>query len=136
MDGAVLLVVWSEVSSTGACRQLGGARTWCWDGDLQESPHWLIFAGTRNSLAVQHPGLSTPTPGAQAQLLTREPRPHKPRGMALLFFVRFLVLFCFFLFVSLVFLGFFSFLGSFVCLVVYLYFCFSLIFVCLFLINR
>ena len=26
---SVLLVVWHEVSSTGACRQLGGARSWC-----------------------------------------------------------------------------------------------------------
>ena len=33
----VLLVVWPEVSSTGACRLLGGAGFWCQDGHLQES---------------------------------------------------------------------------------------------------
>ena len=32
----VLLVVWHEASSTGACRQLGGARSWSRDGDFQE----------------------------------------------------------------------------------------------------
>ena len=35
----VLLVVWCEVSSTGTCRQLAGAGSWCRDGYLQESTH-------------------------------------------------------------------------------------------------
>ena len=41
----VLLVVWCGAFSTGACRLLGGARSWSWDGDLWESSHWLIFPG-------------------------------------------------------------------------------------------
>ena len=28
----ILLVVWHEVARTGTCRQLTGARSWCWDG--------------------------------------------------------------------------------------------------------
>ena len=76
-----LLVVWHEVSGTGACRQLGGARSWCGDGYLQESSHQLIFPGLRNSLVVQHPGLGAPTPEAQVQPLAREPRACKVRSM-------------------------------------------------------
>ena len=33
----VLLVVWGEVSSTGACKQLGKAQSWCRDRYLWES---------------------------------------------------------------------------------------------------
>ena len=60
----VLLVVWHEVYSTGACKQLGGARSCCQDGYLQESTHKLIFLGSGNSLAVQCPGLGTLTNGS------------------------------------------------------------------------
>ena len=49
----VLLVVSCEVSCTGACRQGGGAGSWCRDGDLWVSSHQLIFRGPGNSLAVQ-----------------------------------------------------------------------------------
>ena len=35
----VLLVVWHVVSSTGACWQLGGARSWCRDGYLTPNGH-------------------------------------------------------------------------------------------------
>ena len=41
----VLLCVWPEAFSTGVFRQLHGAETSCWDGDLQVSSHWLIFPG-------------------------------------------------------------------------------------------
>ena len=50
----VLLLGWHEVSSTEACGQLCGARSWCWDGYLQESTSWLTFPRLRNSLVVQY----------------------------------------------------------------------------------
>ena len=34
---SVLLLVWCEPSSTGACRQLGGVGSWIRDGDLWAS---------------------------------------------------------------------------------------------------
>lgn len=77
----VLLVVWHELSSTGACRQLCGASSWCWYGYLWEHASWLIFPGPGNSLAVQCSGLGTTTPEAQAQSLTREPRTLKPQSV-------------------------------------------------------
>ena len=73
----VLLVVWHEVSSIGACGQLGEARSWIRDGDLWENSCQLIFPEAGNSLVVQHPELSTPTAESQAQSPTGEPRPRK-----------------------------------------------------------
>ena len=61
---SVLLVVCSEVSITGPCQQLGGVGSWCWDEDLWESSHWLIFPGAWNSLVIQWLVLSRePLPG-------------------------------------------------------------------------
>ena len=78
----VLLVVWCEAFSTGVCRQLRGARFWCWHEDIQETLHRLIYHRTWSSLLVQYLGLSTPTTGAQAWPLAWEIRPWKPRSMA------------------------------------------------------
>ena len=63
----VLLVFWSEASSTGACRQLVGARFWCWDEDLGENSQLLIFPVVWGSLLVQWSGLSAPTIGARPE---------------------------------------------------------------------
>ena len=38
----VRLVVWPEASSTGACRLLGEAKSWCQNGHLQESSSWYL----------------------------------------------------------------------------------------------
>ena len=78
----VLLVVWCGASSSGVCRQLGGAGPLCWDGDLWKSSHWLIFPGARNSLAFQRLGLSTLTLEAQVWPLAREQRPCQLHGGA------------------------------------------------------
>ena len=59
-----LFVVWSEVTSTGSCRQLNGVLYS--DRGLLESSHRLTFPGTGNSLVVQRPRLSAPSPEAQA----------------------------------------------------------------------
>ena len=78
----VLLVVWHEVSSTGAFRQLCGAWSLCWYGYLWEHACWLIFTGPGNSLVVQRPRLYIPNPEAQAWPLSREPRVHKLHSVA------------------------------------------------------
>ena len=44
----VLLVVWHEASSSGACRKLHGAGSWSRDGDFWESSPQLIFPGAGN----------------------------------------------------------------------------------------
>ena len=72
----VLLVVWPETSSTGVCRQLDRARSWCWDEDLWVASLWLIFPGVWDFLLVQRFGLRAPTTGAQARPLASEPRSH------------------------------------------------------------
>ena len=77
----VLLVVWSEASSTGACRQLGGAGSWCQHGEFWVNPRQLIFPGARDSLVVQHPGRGAPILEAPARPLAGEPRPHNPHSM-------------------------------------------------------
>ena len=43
---------------------------------LHESLRQLIFSGAGNSLVIQRPGLSAPTPEPQAWLLVKGPRPH------------------------------------------------------------
>ena len=57
----VLLVFWPEASSTGACRQLVGARSWCWDEDLGENSQLLIFSVVWGSLLLWWFGLRAPT---------------------------------------------------------------------------
>ena len=78
MGGAVflstLLVVWPETSSTGVCRQLDRAGSWCWDEDLQEASLRLIFPGVWGALLVQWFGLGAPTTGAWVWPLAWEPR--------------------------------------------------------------
>ena len=74
----VLLVVWCEVFSTGACRQLWRARSWCWYGYLQECTCQLVFPWPGNSPEFQSPGMYVSTPEAQARPLVREPRACKP----------------------------------------------------------
>ena len=76
----VLLVVWHGASSTGACWPLGGAGSYHWDRDLWESSHWLILRGTRRSLVVQCPELSSPTSEAQAWPQAGAPRPCQSHG--------------------------------------------------------
>ena len=77
----VLLVVWPLASSTAVCRQLGRARSWCREEDLQEASLQLIFPGVWGSLLVQWFGFRAPTTGAQAQPPAWEPRSRKPCGM-------------------------------------------------------
>ena len=76
----VLLVVWPETSSTGVCRQLDRAGSWCWDEDLWEASIWLMFPGVWGSLLVQRFGLGAPTTGAQARHPAWDPRSCKLRG--------------------------------------------------------
>ena len=59
---------WPEASSTGVCRQLCSARSWCLDEDLWEASLQLIFPGVWGSLLVQRFGLGAPTTGARADL--------------------------------------------------------------------
>ena len=63
----VLLVFWPEASSTGACRQLVVARSWCWNEDLGENSQLLIFSVVWSSLLVWWFGLSAPTIGASPE---------------------------------------------------------------------
>ena len=70
----VLLVVWPEASSTGVCRLLGRAQSWCRDEDLQETSLQWIFPGVWGSLLVQWSWLGARTRGAQAQPLACGPR--------------------------------------------------------------
>ena len=89
MGGAALQVAWPEVSSTGVCRHLVGARSWCWVKDLCETSHWFIFPGTWSSLLFQCLVLSNTTPtfllpvtGVQVQCLACEPQLRNPCGAA------------------------------------------------------
>ena len=50
-----LLVVWCEVSSTGACRQLGRAGFWCQDGYLQFSSRVGPFFNSSFLFSFFHP---------------------------------------------------------------------------------
>ena len=54
----VSLVVWPEVSSSGGCRQLDRAKSWCWDADLWDTSLWLIFLVAWHSLLLQNFKLS------------------------------------------------------------------------------
>ena len=73
----IFLFVWPETSSTGVCRQLDWAGSWCWNEDLQEASLWLIFPRVWGSLLVQQFGLWAPTAVARALLLAWEPRSWK-----------------------------------------------------------
>ena len=48
----VLLVFWHGACLAGACWLLGGAGSFCWDGDLWESSRQLILCGPGRSLVV------------------------------------------------------------------------------------
>ena len=73
----VLLKVWCEPSSNGACWPLCKAWCWCWYGCVWEGSNLLMFYGIGSSLVFQCPGLRSPISGVQACPLTVAPRLHR-----------------------------------------------------------
>ena len=74
----VLLVVLTEVSSSGVCSKLGRARSWYWDVDLWVTSLQSVFLGACDFLLLQQFRLSALTSGLQAWSLAHEQWSCKP----------------------------------------------------------
>ena len=61
----ILLTVWHDASTAGACWLSGRVLSLCWDEDLWESSHLLMFQGIGSSLVVQCPEIRSPTSEVQ-----------------------------------------------------------------------